>query len=154
MQRESPFTQTHTHTHHWISLLGVKGGRERRVPTTTRFPADCVCIIFACMMSSISTRADHVNPFCSYNAGVDIGCGAVCSLDSVCLICMCNSTDIVQRLCSASQKPVQTCMRTRIPFGLRVSQVYCSLPGNDYFSKKEGEAARSGRSRKIGTAVD
>lgn len=37
-----------------------------------------------------------------------------------------------------------------------VSQVYWCMPGNDYIGKKAKaeEAAHSGRSRKIGTAVD
>lgn len=35
-----------------------------------------------------------------------------------------------------------------------VSQVYRCMSGSDYFGKKGGKAAHSGRSRKIGTAVD
>lgn len=35
-----------------------------------------------------------------------------------------------------------------------VSQVYRCTSGSDYFGKKGGKAAHSGRSRKIGTAVD
>lgn len=35
-----------------------------------------------------------------------------------------------------------------------VSQVYRGMSGSDYFAKKGGEAAHSGRSKKIGTAVD